>query len=239
MTMSAESEPLDGEAMPLIEHLREFRNRLIISLVALVVTTGLSMPFAEKALVILVSPLTQKPQALDPTTTIVQYFKVGLVGGVAMAMPVILYEIIAFLMPALTRRERRYLFFFLPLGTLLFTGGILFGAYVALPISLRFLQSFGQSFAEIQYTLESYISFVTTLLLALGLGFQTPLVIFFLAKLGIVNYRMLLKNTRWAFLITAILAAVLTPTPDPFTMLVVMAPLFLLYLLGVLFARFA
>ncbi len=239
-TLDAPQAPrgLDQE-LPLVEHLREFRTRLIIALLSVVVATVVCMPFADKALQLLITPLINKPQALEPTDTIVQYFKVGMVGGIALSMPVILYQIVAFLMPALTSRERRQLFIFLPLGTFFFIGGLAFGAFVALPISLTFLQSFGQEFAEIQYTLPSYTSFVTTMLLALGIGFETPLVIYFLAKLGIVNYSFLLKNTRWAFLITAILAAVLTPTPDPFTMMVVMVPLFLLYMLGVLMAKFA
>lgn len=238
-TMPRTEDPYEGEALPLVEHLREFRNRLIIALVAILVATIVMTPLAEPALNLLISPLEVKPQALSPTDTLLQWFRVAMVGGITLAMPVILYEIVAFLLPALTRREKRYLFFFLPVATFFFLGGVLFGALVALPISLNFLQNFGESFAEIQYRLEDYVSFVTTLLLALGLGFETPLVIFFLVKLGIVQHSTLVKNIRWAFLITAILAAVLTPTPDPWTMLVVMIPLFLLYLLGVLFARFA
>lgn len=229
----------EDDAMPLVEHLREFRHRLVVSLIALAVTTFVCLPFAERALVILITPLNKKPQVLAPTDAIVQYFKVAIIGGIALAMPIILYQVVAFLLPALTRREKRLLFIFLPTGTFFFVAGILFAIFVALPISLAFLQQFGQDFAEIQYKLDSYVSFVTTMLLALGVAFQTPLVIFFVAKLGIVSYPTLKKNTRWAFLITAIVAAVITPTPDPFTMLIVMFPLFLLYLLGVLFARFA
>lgn len=236
---TSDIEVYQGDELPLTEHLREFRNRLIICLLALAVTTAIFMPFADEAIMVLTAPLDNQPIALAPTDTLVQWFKVAIVGGVVMAMPVILYQIVAFLMPALTRREQRYLFLFLPGGTLFFALGVLFGTFVALPTSIGFLQGFGDSFAQDLYRLEEYISFVTTMLLALGLGFQTPLVIFFLAKLGIVNYPWLIKNIRWAFLVTAILAAFLTPTPDPWTMLVVMIPLFLLYLLGVFFARFA
>ncbi|MBA3531337.1 MAG: twin-arginine translocase subunit TatC [Ardenticatenales bacterium] len=239
MTTATEPDAYQGEAQPLVEHLREFRTRFIIALLAVFVTTLLVMPFTDAALQILISPLENKPQALNPTDALVQWFKVAMVGGISLAIPIILYQIIAFLLPALTRREKRYIFFFLPAATLFFLGGILFGAMVALPVSLSFLQNFGEEFAVIQWTLEAYVSFVTTLLLALGIGFQTPLVIFFLAKLGIVSYQTLIKNVRWAFLASAILSAVLTPTPDPWTMVVVMIPLFLLYLLGVLFARFA
>lgn len=236
--MTTQDVALDNE-MPLVEHLREFRNRLIVAMITLAVTTAIAFPFADQALQILVSPLEQKPIALNPTDTIVQYFRVAMVGGIALGMPMILYQLVAFLLPALTNRERRYLYFFLPFATLLFIGGIVFAAAVALPVSLAWLQDFGTSFAENQYYLSYYVEFVTTLLLGLGLGFELPLVIYFLAKLGIVSYPFLVRNTRWAFLITAILAAVLTPTPDPMTMIVVLIPLFMLYLLGVLLARFA
>jgi sec-independent protein translocase protein TatC len=236
--MTTDNPTLDRE-MPLVEHLREFRNRLVIALVTLAVTTALAFPFADQALQILVSPLDRKPVALGPTDSIVQYFKVAMVGGVALAMPMILYQIVAFLLPALTTRERRYLFFFLPFATLLFAGGVLFAATLALPVSVAWLQDFGGEWVINQYNLAYYVEFVTTMLLGLGIGFELPLVIYFLAKLGIVSYPFLLKNTRWAFLITAIIAAVLTPTPDPLTMMVVLIPLFMLYLLGVLLARFA
>ncbi len=237
--MTMPDNPYEGAALPLVEHLRELRNRLVWASLSVVVGMAISMPFADRALQYLVSPLKLKPLALSPTDTIIQWIRVAFVGGITIAMPMILYQLIAFLLPALTRREKRYLFFFLPGGTLFFILGVGFAYFVALRASLGFLQDFGDSFAQNQYRLGEYISFVTTLLLSLGIGFQTPLVIFFLAKLGIVNYGMLIKNIRWAFLITAILAAVLTPTPDPWNMFVVMAPLFILYLLGVFLARFA
>lgn len=228
-----------GAAMPLTQHLREFRDRLIYALVALVITTLASSIFAGRFLIILERPLRLKPQAITPTETIITYFKVSLVLGIALAMPVILYQIVAYLTPALTKREKRYLYIFLPAGTLLFILGLSFATYIALPAALRFLQYFGQDYAEIQWTLSSYVSFVTTVLIWNGIGFQTPLVIFFIAKLGIVGYDTLRQNIRWAFLISAVLAAIITPTPDPFNMLIVMLPLFLLYIFGVFLARFA
>ena len=229
----------EGETMPLVEHLRELRNRLILSLIALFVCTLICLPFVESALIILTSQLNNPPIVINPTGVIVPYFKVSIIGGIALAMPIILYQITGFFLPALTKHEKRILYIFLPTGTLFFIAGVLFAAFVAMPFSLNFLQLFGEAYTQIQYTLDSYISFVTTMLLALGVAFQTPLVIYFVAKLGIVSYPTLVNNIRWAFLVTAIVAAVITPTPDPFTMLIVMAPLFLLYLLGVFLARFA
>nr|WP_290668502.1 twin-arginine translocase subunit TatC [Ardenticatena sp.] len=229
----------DGEAKPLVEHLRELRTRLFRAVAFLLLTTMVSVFAADRFLQILTKPLLLPPQAIRPTETIIVYFKVALIMGLAIAMPEILYEIIAFVTPGLTRKEKRYLFFFLPAAALLFIAGVAFGAFVALPAALGFLQQFGKSFAEIQWTLDSYISFVTTFLLWLGLGFQTPLVIFTLAKLNIVQYETLKKNIRWAVLIAAILAAMITPTPDPFNMMIVAVPLFFLYVFGVFLARFA
>lgn len=225
--------------MPLTEHLREFRDRLIRALIALILTTLASSAFAGRFLQVLVRPLDNMPQAIRPTETIIEYFRVSLIMGLALAMPVILYQAVAFLLPALTRREKRYLYLFIPSGTILFILGLTFATFIALPAALRFLQAFGRSYAEIQWTLSSYVSFVTTILLWNGVGFQTPIIIFFIAKLGIVRYDTLRRNVRWAFLVAAILAAIITPTPDPFNMLIVMLPLFFLYLFGVLLARFA
>ncbi|HBY93996.1 MAG: twin-arginine translocase subunit TatC [Ardenticatenaceae bacterium] len=228
-----------GEAMPLTEHLRELRDRLIKALIALAVTTAIGAFFASQFLAFLVEPLPVKPQSITPTEPIVTYFKVALILGLVLAMPVIVYQVIAYLLPALTRREARYLFILVPAATILFALGIAFGATIALPAALRFLAGFGTSFSEFQPSLDEYVSFITTVLLWLGLGFQTPLIIFFLAKLRIVSYQTLVKNVRWAVLVVTILAAVITPTPDPFNMMIVAVPLMLLYLFGVLLARFA
>ena len=232
-----EAERYEGQEQPFVEHLRELRDRLLKIIIALVLGMAISAPFTDRALQVLVAPLEVVPQALAPTEAFVVAVKVAFVGGIAIAMPVILYQLIAFLLPGLTRREKRQLFFFLPFGVALFVLGLVFGAYVAIPAALKWLQAFGGAWVEQQYRLTEYVSFVTTMLLALGIGFQTPLVIFFTARLGIVSYPTLRKNIRWAFLVSAIVAALLTPAPDPWTMIVVMLPLFVLYLVGVLMAR--
>lgn len=225
--------------LSLSDHLRDLHRRLIRSLIALAVAMLVAAPFYDRLLQILISPLDEVPQALAPTEAFVVALKVIFVIGLTLAMPVILYQALAFLLPALTKREKLQLLLFLPLGVGLFVLGLLFGAYIAVPAALGWLQSFGGVWVEDKYRLTEYISFVTTLLLALGVGFQTPLVVFFITRLGIVDYATLRKNIRWAFLVAAIVAALLTPTPDPYNMLVVMVPLFILYLLGVFMARWA
>ncbi|MCB0076265.1 MAG: twin-arginine translocase subunit TatC [Anaerolineales bacterium] len=221
------------------DHLRDLHRRFIRILIALAAGMVVAAPFYEPLLHLLVAPLNQVPQVLAPTEAFVVALKVIFVIGITLAMPVILYQFLAFLLPALTKREKRQLLVFLPLGVALFVLGLFFGAYVAIPAALNWLQSFGGSWVEDQYRLTDYVSFVTTLLLALGFGFQTPLVVFFVARLGIVDYATVRRNIRWAFLVAAVVAALLTPTPDPYNMLVVMVPLFVLYLLGVFMARWA
>ncbi len=230
----------DQRRMTLIAHLRELRNRLVIVAIALSITTLLSTVFAWRLFYFLVLPLGGRvPQAISPTETIITYFKVALVAGVVLAMPVIVYQFARFLLPGLMPQERRYLYILVPGASIMFLLGVAFTAMVMLPRMIAFLMAFGSDFVEQQWTLNEYISFVTSLLFWIGLAFETPLVIFFLAKMKIVTYETLVKNFRYAILVVAIVAAVITPTPDPFNMLVVMFPLLGLYAFGVLLARLA
>jgi len=200
----------------------------------------LSTVFAWRLFYFLVLPLGGRvPQAISPTETIITYFKVALVAGVVLAMPVIVYQFARFLLPGLMPQERRYLYILVPGASIMFLLGVAFTAMVMLPRMIAFLMAFGSDFVEQQWTLNEYISFVTSLLFWIGLAFETPLVIFFLAKMKIVTYETLVKNFRYAILVVAIVAAVITPTPDPFNMLVVMFPLLGLYAFGVLLARLA
>jgi len=234
------NDPRTRARMTLMGHLGELRDRLVIIAIALSITTVFSTIFAWKLFQILVLPLGGKvPQAISPTETIITYFKVALIGGVVLAMPVIIYQIVRFLLPGLLPNERRYLYILVPSASIMFMLGVAFTAFIMLPRMIAFLMTFGSGFVEQQWTLDEYISFVTSLLFWIGLAFETPLVIFFLAKMKIVSYKMLVKNFRFAILIVAIVAAVITPTPDPFNMLIVMVPLLALYAFGVLLARLA
>ncbi len=226
--------------MTFLQHLKELRDRLVVVAIVLCITTLISTIFAWQIFNILVLPLGGRvPQAISPTETIITYFKVALIAGVVLAMPVIIYQFARFLLPGLMPKERRYLYALVPSASLMFLLGVSFTAFVMLPRMVAFLMSFGSNFVEQQWTLDEYISFVTSLLFWIGLAFETPLVIFFLAKMKIISYQTLVKNMRFAFLIVAIVAAVITPTPDPFNMLIVMVPLLALYGLGVLLARLA
>ena len=224
----------------IIEHLEELRDRLIKSVIALTVTTLLSFVFAKQFLQLLIAPMgATPPVSSSPTTNIVVFTKVALISGVVLAMPVLVYQLIRFIAPGLTRQEKRYLYFVVPGATLSFVVGIAFAYFVMLPTAIPFLKGFLGDIIQPNWFVDKYISFITSLLFWVGLSFETPLLIFFLAKLGIVTPAALSSNRKYAVLVIAVLSAVITPTPDPFNMILVMAPLILLYEIGILLARLA
>jgi sec-independent protein translocase protein TatC len=226
--------------MTLIEHLEELRQRLIKAIIALVVTTLFSLVFTRQLLLALIAPLGGVlPQAVRPTETFVTYMKVALMAGIALAMPVIIYQFIRFVVPGLTRRERRYLYILVPGATLLFLIGMAFCYFFMLPFAISYLHGFLSDVIRQDWTIDYYISFVTTFLLATGLVFETPLVVFFLAKLGVVTPATLKRNRKYAIVIAFVIAAVITPTPDPFNQTLVAGPLIILYEVGILLSRFA
>jgi sec-independent protein translocase protein TatC len=232
----------DGESavMPLLEHLRELRTRLIRASIALAIFTAISFVFARQVLIILIAPMgATPPQALKPTESIANYMKVALLCGVTLAMPFIVYQLGRFVTPALTKPERRYLLLLVPGATICFVAGVSFAYFVMLPTAIPFLQGFLADIITQQWAIGEYLSFVIALLFWIGVSFELPLVVYFLAKLGIVDSRMLARNRKYAIVVIAILAAVITPTVDPLNMFLVMGPLVVLYELGVILAKFA
>lgn len=239
----SETEPEPEEfyrEMTLQEHLEELRQRLIYSLLAVAVgfVLGLALAFPTLRLITRMSGL-ERLQAISPTESFITYTKVALYLGIGFAMPVIVYQLVRFLAPGLTRKERRYLFRALPFVSFMFVSGVAFAFFVLVPRALTFLSHFGSSVFEAQFRAEEVISFYLTLLLWVGVVFELPVVIFILAKLNIVSAKRLASLRKFAILLIAIAAAIITPTPDPFNMFLVAAPMYLLYELGVLLARFA
>jgi sec-independent protein translocase protein TatC len=205
------------------------------------VTTQITLP---KGLVLSLDQPTVgqrvRPVFLQPTEMFFTTFKVCLLGGVTLGLPVIVYEIIAFIWPALIyEKERRWVYLIVPSASVFFASGVLFCYFFLLPFALKYLLTFGGGIAVAMPSIGSIISFTTNLMFWLGVVFETPLVVFFLAKLKVVSYQKLKGYWKYAFLVAFVVAALITPTPDPFNQLLVAVPIFLLYLLGVLLARFA
>ncbi len=220
-------------------HIDELRRRLLISLAVLGVTTVASFAVAEWVLQKLTLPIggLQNLQSIEVTENMGVFMRVSLLTGFVAALPFILYELLAFIMPALQKNEKRWIFLIIPAITLLFLAGAGFSYFIMLPSALTFLTSF----LGVQTTvrLNNYVNFVTSLIFWMGVTFQMPLLVFALARIGLVNARMLLKYWRYAIVIIAVVSAMITPTVDPVNMALLMAPLIVLYLLSVLFAFFA
>ncbi len=227
-------------AMPIMAHLEELRRRLIKAALALVITTAISFVFAEQIIEILKQPMGDARLVfLKPTDSISNFMKVSLISGATLAMPVIVYQFFRFIAPGLTKQERRYLWLVAPGATISFLVGAAFAYFVMLRVTIGFLYGFLQEVAEPFWSLDTYLSLVTRMIFWVGMIFETPLIIFFLAKLDLISADTLARNRKYAIVIIAIVAAVITPTPDPVTMGLVMLPLVVLYEVSIFLARLA
>jgi len=212
----------DGSAMTMVEHLEELRRRLMVVIAAIAIGAVLGFIVSETVLDILRQPLPEGFDTLfftSPAGAFVARLKIAGFVGVGLAMPVIMYELYKFVTPGLMPGERRMLWPFLLVGVLLFALGVVIG-YLILPLALTFLFGFAGEGIEPFPILEEYVGFVTTLLIVFGLMLQFPVVIFVLARLGIVTPQWLASRRRWAILIIAVVSAVATPGGDPFSMVV-------------------
>ncbi|MFQ6019445.1 MAG: twin-arginine translocase subunit TatC [Dehalococcoidia bacterium] len=227
-----------GKYMTILEHVQELRNRLFIASVAVVAGLAVTAFFGQQIIEFLKEPgeATGKLQLqfIEPFELFVTYFRVSLLGGLTLAMPVIVYQALMFVSPGLTRQERRWLYSAVAGATLLFLGGAAFAYYIALPPALDFLFNFGSGLdVEANIRIGSYIDFVTRLIFWTGVTFETPLLVMFLARFGIVTARQLLRWWRLAVVIAFVVAAIVTPTIDPVTQSLVAGPIVVLYFLGI------
>jgi len=226
--------------MSVVEHLEEFRDRLVRSAIGVLVTTVLAFLFINPIMDVLLNLAGNHTiQAIDPTETFATYFKVAFTVGIGMAMPLLVYQLLRFVAPGLSRGEQRALYISMPFVVLCFVTGALFCYFIVLPSTLNFLLGFGDPRILKQISLTKFISFVSNFILAVGVSFELPVFLFMLAKLGVVTFARLSRFRKYAFLLAFVIAAVITPTPDPFNQTLVAIPLFLLYELGLQLSRFA
>ena len=230
----------DQATMSLLEHLEELRRRLITVAIVLVICVALGALITKPVIQLLIEPLgDSKPQAIDLTEPLAVFFKVATVIGIVLAMPIIVHQVFRFVSPGLMPHERRYILIGVPIASLSFALGVVFAARVILPAAVPFLKGFMSDTIESQPSIERYISLVTNVMLWAGLVFETPLVMFFLAKLGVVTPQGFAKARRVVIIGAAVGAAVITPTTDVVNMLLIMLPFIVLYELGILLARLA
>ena len=230
----------DDQEMSVWDHIGELRGRLLKAMAAMLIATAVSLFFlADKFLVFLAGPVggLQKLVAIEVTESVGVYMRVGLLAGFIMALPILVYQLLAFVIPGLYDNEKRWVFIAIPMATILFVLGAGFAYYVMLPAALPFLLGFlpVNSLPRV----STYVDFVTNLMFWIGIAFEAPLAVFILAKFNLVTAAMLLKQWRFAVVIIAVLAAMITPTVDPVNMSLLMLPLFAIYLLSILFAALA
>jgi sec-independent protein translocase protein TatC len=231
------------EQMTLVEHLDELRNRIIISAAVLVVACGLCfwqnhllLEIANKPLPADINGHPLKPITFGVAEPFMSTLKVSIYAGILIALPVLLYQLYAFLLPALKPTEKRLVLPFLILVPVLFIAGVVFSYFVVVPAAAKFLLNFNQTEFNVQVRASDYYGFLLTTLLALGLVFQIPMGVVAVTRLGIVTPQQLSHNRRYAYLIL-IVVAMLLPGTDPVTMLIEAAPLLLLFEFSLILAR--
>jgi sec-independent protein translocase protein TatC len=229
------SSQLESSA-PLLNHLNELRIRVFKAFLALIIATGVGFAFSQQIIEYLAAPIggTANLVSIELTENIAIFMKVSLLGGFVLAMPVIVYQTLAFILPGLRRSERLWLFLMVPFATLLFAGGVAFTWFVMLPAAIPFLTNFMGITTQVRP--ENYFEFVTRIMFWIGVCFEMPLVIMFLAKMKFVTAKQLAGGWRYATVVMAIVAASVTPTVDPVNMGLVMAPLMGLYVISIVLA---
>ncbi|MCG6893033.1 MAG: twin-arginine translocase subunit TatC [Desulfobacteraceae bacterium] len=232
----------EDDKLPFTAHLEELRNRLIKSFIAVGIGFVACYGFKERLFDILVYPLitVMKPGEKLVFTGLPEafftYLKVAFLAGLILAAPVIIYQFWMFVAPGLYKKERMLLLPIVFLSTLFFVGGALFGYFIVFPWGFKFFLGFATETIRPLPSMKEYLSFSSKLLLAFGLAFELPIVITFMAKIGLVSVAFLKKNRKYALLLFFIGAAILTP-PDVVTQIMMALPLMFLYELSIIGAR--
>ncbi len=233
------------ERMPFTAHLEELRKRLVRILIAVGLGFLVCYSFKDWLFMIITKPLAAvMPKGSSMIYTALPeaffiYMKIAFFAALFLTGPYTLFQIWRFISPGLYQKEKKYALPFIFFSSLLFIGGILFGYFIALPPAFRFFVSFSSEFLKPMVSLKEYLSLSLKFLLGFGLSFELPVFIFFMTKIGMVNAAMLSKQRRYAILVIFIVAAILTPSPDAITQLLMALPLMVLYEISIFVAKFA
>lgn len=242
MPTQLEERKTEGRRFTFAEHLEELRRRLGVSLAALLIAVGICFTQVEQIIQWLQRPagaLLPRFVFFSPTEPLLAYIKVSVLAGLVVAMPVILWQVWAFIRTGLTPAERAYGTAFVFWGSGLFLLGVSFAYYLLLPASLHVLLGIGRGYLEPMISIDQYLSFVTTLALWCGVVFELPIILWLLARVGIVTPEWLRQQRAYAVLVLVIVAAIVTPTTDPVNLLLMAVPMVGLYEVSIVVARFA
>lgn len=223
----------------LLVHLNVLRKHLFRAALVLMLTTVIAFAFASKIIDLLALPVggIEELIAIDPTEPIGTFMRVSLLTAFAITLPYIILELWLFIAPGLSRDSRIFGLYAIPIAVLFFIGGMAFAYFVLLPTAIPFLVNFGGITSQLRPS--SYLRFVTSIMFWIGVAFQFPLIIYVLARVGLIKAKVLIKQWRLAIVIIAILSAMITPTIDPVNMALVMGPMIVLYFLGFVLASLA
>ncbi len=238
---SGDDETEDDEAegnMSILRHLEELRTRIIRSLIAIAVGSGVSYFFIDEIMHCLTLPTGGKLYYLQPAEAFFTYIKIAIFAGFLLALPVVFYQAWKFILPALTVRERTVIGILVPSSVLLFFGGLAFSFFLVLPAALQFFMGFGSESLQPMFTLHQYFDFVLAFILPFGAVFELPLVVIVFAKLGFIGSEFLQSKQRIVIFLSFVVGAVISPTPDIFTQSMIAVPLILLYELSYLVVRY-
>jgi sec-independent protein translocase protein TatC len=219
-----------------IVHLEELRRRIIWCLAIVIIASIISYSFAGKLIYFLSKPIG-KFVFIEPLEAFMAYLKISVFCGIFISFPFILYHLLAFIIPGLTGRERKFILMFLPFGCIFFAAGAVFAYFSMIPFCAKFLIGFSSSWLIPMISVGNYISFFCTLIIIFGAVFELPVVILFLNKIGIVNQTILRRNRKYVILVIFIIAAIFTP-PDVFSQVIMAIPLLVLYEIGILVCCF-
>ena len=213
---------------PLRDHLQEFRKRLIICLVVVAIAALACYNYVDDIIALLSGP-AGKLYFMNPSEVFFTYMEIALYAGILFTLPVLLYEVWAFVAPALWPEERRAVLVILPTAVILFYVGLVFAYYLVIPVAVTFFMGFATQTLQPMFSLESYLSFILALTLPFGFIFELPLIVVFLAKIGLVTGDFLKGKRKILIVIAFIFAAVVSPTTDIFTQTMIAVPLIVLY----------
>lgn len=238
---SDEREPDSMPTMGFLDHLEELRRRLVYSIISVAVGFFACWGYREQIYAVMQKPIMDALKAngmadklvyLNPTEPFNLYLKVALLAGLFLTSPFVLYQVWMFISPGLYRNEKRYVIPFMISSIALFAGGGYFGYKIVYPQALNFLIDFGKQFKPM-ITIGEYTSLFLSIILGMGLIFETPILIFFLALMGIVSAGFMWKNFRYSILVIFIIAAIVTPTTDILNMCIFAAPMIALYVVSI------
>lgn len=234
---------MQEEKLPFTEHLGELRKRLIVCLAAVGIGFVISYAFSEQIFLLLSNPLIKAmPEGSSfiftgVTEAFFTYMKLAFFAGIFVASPVIIYQIWAFVAPGLYDKERRNIMPFVLLAVIFFIGGTAFAYYVVFPSAFKFFLTYNTQYVKIMPSIGEYLSFSCLFLLGFGVVFEMPVFIVCLARLGIINHAQLSKNRKYVILLIFLVSAILTPSPDAISQLLMAAPLLVLYEISIVVAR--